>query len=79
MDDATKSQLPTNKITNSMELDSFLRSQQSLSQEIPCLSWNPQVHFHVHKSLPILRPCVTFDRERDILTVFKTMHMTQFT
>ena len=36
---------------------SFLKSQLLLSQEIPCVVWNPEVHYRVYKSLlcfPIL-------------------------
>jgi hypothetical protein len=36
-----------------------LRSQQVLSQEIPCILWNPMIHYCVHKCptpIPILSP-----------------------
>jgi hypothetical protein len=36
-----------------MEQSPFLRSQKSLSQEIPCLL-NPKVYYCVHKSLPLV-------------------------
>jgi hypothetical protein len=38
------------------------------SQEVPHFLWNQNVHYHVHDSLPILRPCVTF-RKKLLVTV----------
>jgi hypothetical protein len=37
---------------------SWEANSHSACQEIPCLLQNPKVHYHVHKTLPILRPGV---------------------
>jgi len=29
-------------------------NSHSASQEIPCLTWNPNIHHHVHKNLPLV-------------------------
>jgi hypothetical protein len=42
-------------LTNSMELSlSWEANSHSGSQEIPCLLWNPKIHYHDDKSLPLI-------------------------
>jgi hypothetical protein len=33
---------------------SWETNSHSANQEIPCISWNLKVHYHVHKSPPLL-------------------------
>jgi len=41
--------------TNTMEQSlSWVANSHSAGQEIPCLFWSPKVHYHVHKSLPLV-------------------------
>jgi len=41
-------------MTNSMEQSSWEANSHSATQEISQLSWNPKVHYHVHKSLTLI-------------------------
>jgi len=48
-------------ITDYMEQSaSWEADSHSTNQEIPRLLWKPEVHYSVHKSLQISRPCITF-------------------
>ena len=31
---------------------SWEANSSSASQKIPCISWNTEIHYHIHKSLP---------------------------
>jgi hypothetical protein len=43
------------ELTNSRKQSPFPEVNScSASQEIPCLSWNPKVHYCVHNSLPLV-------------------------
>jgi hypothetical protein len=38
--------------THSVQQSSWDADSHSTSEKIPCLLWNPKVHYHVHNSLP---------------------------
>jgi len=47
-----------NHLPNSMKQKPSWEGNSHSASQIPCLLWNPMVHYHVHKSLPwIPTPC----------------------
>jgi hypothetical protein len=60
VNDLMKIPLHVEKWTDSMEqTPSWEANNHSTSQEIPSLLCNPKVHYHVHKSMPVVKVWTT--------------------
>ena len=62
--------------THSMEKSlSWEANQFSASQEIPNISWNPMVHYHIYKSLPHVSILSQFDPFHTPISHFLKIHL----
>jgi hypothetical protein len=48
------------------------------ANEIPCLSWNPKVHYHAHKSLPLVPRMSHMDSVHTLTPYFFKIHFNIF-
>jgi hypothetical protein len=63
------------KRTNSMEQSpSWEANSHSASQGLPCLSWNPKVHYSVHSGLPLVPTLSQMNPVHTLTPYFPQIH-----
>jgi len=67
--------IPSNSlITYSMEQSPWKANSRSASQEIPSILCNQKVHFHVHRSLPLIPTFNQMNLVHTIISCFFKIH-----
>lgn len=56
----------------------FLRSWQVLNQDIPCILWNPKVHYFMQKNLPLVHILSHMDPVHALRSRFFKKHFNMF-